>query len=149
LRSATKPGLRGRAALADIRCIPLHDNAVDLSLSSFTLGYLPSPARAFRELARVSRRVVVSDLHPEAARAGWTRSFRSRDRTYEVIHYEHSLADLDECARRAGLVPEWRIESAFSEPEREVFRRAGKEAAFDRTRGIPAVLISAWRKQSN
>ncbi len=149
LKAGEKPGLRGRSALADILCVPFADDAFDLSLSSFTVGYLPSPGSAFRELARVSRRVIVSDLHPEAARAGWTRSFRVGNRNYEFVHYEHSIEELDEYARSAGLVPEWRIEAAFAEPEREIFRAAGKEDAFEKTRGTPAVLINSWRRQSN
>jgi malonyl-CoA O-methyltransferase len=149
LMAGQKPGLRGRTALADIRCIPLPDHAFDLSLSSFTIGYLPLPGAAFEEMARVSRRVIVSDLHPQAARSGWTRSFRVGNRNYEFVHYEHSIEELDGYARSAGLVPEWRIEVAFGEPEREIFRLAGKEDAFDKARGIPAVLINSWRRQSN
>jgi malonyl-CoA O-methyltransferase len=149
LKAGEKPGLRGRSALADIRRIPLPDDAFDLSLSTFTIGYLPSPGVAFGELARVSRRVIVSDLHPDAARAGWTRSFRVGNRNYEFVHYDHSIAELDGYARSVGLALEWRIEAAFGEPEREIFRLAGKEDAFEKTRGIPAVLINAWRRQSN
>jgi malonyl-CoA O-methyltransferase len=149
LKASEKPGLRGRSALADIRRIPLPAAAFDLSISSFTVGYLPSPAVAVRELARVSSRVIVSDLHPDAARSGWTRSFRVGTRNYEFVHYEHSIEELDGYARSADLALEWRIEAAFGEPEREIFRSAGKEHAFERTRGIPAVLISSWRRQSN
>jgi len=100
----------------------------------------------FQELARVSRQVIVSDLHPDAARAGWTRSFRAGGRIYELVHHEHSIAELDDCARSAGLVRKWRVETSFGEPEREVFRRAGKESAFDKARLVPAVLITVWEK---
>jgi malonyl-CoA O-methyltransferase len=147
LKAERKPGLGGRSALADIRCMPLNDNAVDLALCSFTVSYLPSPGPVIRELARVSRRVIVSDLHPDAARAGWTRSFRAGDRAWQLLHYQHSIAELDHCARSAGLVPEWREDASFAEPEREIFRRAGKEKLFDEARLVPAVLITAWRKQ--
>jgi malonyl-CoA O-methyltransferase len=146
LKAELKPGLRGRSALTDILSIPLPDDAVDITLCSFTMGYLPSPGPVLRELARVSRRVIVSDLHPEAARAGWTRSFRAGDRVCELLHYQHSVAELDESALSAGLIPEWRLEASFAEPEREIFRRAGKENLFDQARLIPAVLITVWRK---
>jgi SAM-dependent methyltransferase len=146
LKAEQKQGLSGRSVLADIRSIPLQDDAVDLALSSFTIGYLPSPGTVLQELARVSRRVIVSDVHPDAARAGLNRSFRAGDRVYELVHYEHSLAALDASARSAGLVPEWRVEASFGEPEREIFRRAGKENAFDEACLVPAVLITAWRK---
>lgn len=145
LLSRRKAGLVGRSVLADIRSIPIRDDAVDLALCSFTMGYLPSPAALFMELARVSRRVIVSDLHPSASRAGWTRSFRAGGRRYQLLHYEHSIREIDDCARRAGLVPEWRVEAPFAEPEREIFRRAGKEYLLDEARLLPAVLISVWR----
>jgi SAM-dependent methyltransferase len=146
LKAERKVGLGGRSALGDIRRVPLRDDAVDLAICSFTMGYLPSPGPAFQELARVSRDVIVSDLHPHAVRAGWTRSFRSGDRAWQLLHYEHSIAGLDDCALGAGLVPLWRVEASFGEPEREIFRRAGKERAFDEACLLPAVLITLWRK---
>jgi malonyl-CoA O-methyltransferase len=146
LKAEGKPGLGGRSALADIRSIPLRDEAVDIALCSFTMGYLPSPGPVLRELTRVSRQVVVSDLHPEAARAGWTRSFHARGRVWQLLHYQHSVAELDAGARSAGLIPEWRAGVPFGEPEHEIFRRAGKESLFEEACLLPAVLITIWRK---
>ena len=149
IRAESKTGLQGRSALADITAIPLHDSAVDVALCSFTMAYVASPAAAFREMARVSRCVIVSDLHPEAIRAGWTRSFRSGDRRFAVQHFNHSIADLDRHASQAGLAREWRIEVSFGEQERNIFVRAGKEDAFEKACGIPAVSITSWRKSSD
>jgi malonyl-CoA O-methyltransferase len=146
LKAEQKAGLGGRSALADVRGIPLRDNAVDCAICSFTMGYLPSPGSVLRELARVSRCVIVSDLHPDAVRAGWTRSFRAGAQTYRFLHYEHSMAELDDCARRAGLTPCWRVEAALGEPEREIFRQAGRESVFDEVCLLPAVLITLWQK---
>jgi SAM-dependent methyltransferase len=146
LQAERKPGLTGRSALADIRSIPLKDNAVDLALCSFTIGYLSSPGEIFRELARVSRRLIVSDLHPDAVRAGWTRSFRAGSQVCELLHFPHSITALDDGARMAGLSPDWRTAASFAEPERDLFRRGGKENAFDEACLVPAVLITAWRK---
>jgi SAM-dependent methyltransferase len=147
LKAERKPALFGRSLQADLRSIPLADQSVDLTLCSFTLGYVPSAAPVFRELARVSRQVIVSDLHPEAARAGWTRSFRAGSQIYELIHYKHSIAEFDASARDAGLVPQWRIEASFGEPERPIFRQAGKEHVFEQARLVPAVLITSWQKR--
>lgn len=146
LQAEQKPGLAGRSALADVRAIPVCDDAVDLAICSFTLGYLPSIDAALRELARVSRRVIVSDLHPEAVRAGWTRSFRAQGLVHKLVHYEHPAEELDDIARRAGLSLERRIEACFGEPERHIFRQAGKEAAFERVRPVCAILVSAWKR---
>jgi len=146
LQAARKTGLAGRSARADVRQVPLRDGAVDIALCSFTLGYLESPRPLFRELARVARRVIVSDLHPAAIRHGWTRSFRVSGERYELKHYEHSAADLYFSARAGGLTPEWRVEPSFDEPERGIFQQAGKESAFEDARHIPAVLITAWTR---
>jgi SAM-dependent methyltransferase len=148
LESARKPGLAGRCVMADIRSIPVRDDAVDIAICSFTLGYLPSPVPVLRELARVARCVVVSDLHPAAVKSGWTRSFRAEGARYEMAHNETSVAELDAAARGAGLVAGWRLEPSFGEREREIFERAGKESGFDQVCCIPAILITAWNKAS-
>ena len=147
--AARKPALAGRSAQADLRSIPMRDNAVDTVICSFTLGYLPSIRPAMQELARVGRRVIVSDLHPAAVRAGWTRSFRAADEVHQIAHYEHSVAALDAAAGVARLLPAWRVEACFGEPERELFCRAGKESEFEKATQVPAVLVTAWNKSSD
>jgi ubiquinone/menaquinone biosynthesis C-methylase UbiE len=146
LQAGQKPGLAGRSACADVRRIPLRDDAADIALCSFTLGYLESPRPLFRELARIARRVIVSDLHPAAVLHGWTRSFRVSGERYQLHHYEHSAADLDTAARAEGLTLDWRVESSFDEPERLIFQQAGKESAFEDARLVPAVLVTAWSR---
>lgn len=146
LQAGRKAGLGGRSALGDISALPICDNAADLAICSFTLGYLRSVSAVFRELARVARRVIVSDMHPKAVRAGWTRSFRRGDRVHELTHHEHSKAELDECARGAGLRREWRLEAHFGEPERAIFHHAGKQEAFARVSVLPALLITEWNR---
>ena len=145
--AAAKPGLAGRLALADAFALPLPDRIGDLALCSFALGYFPSLPAAVRELARLASLVIVSDLHPQAIQRGWTRSFRTEGQLYEIRHYAYSEAQLENAARCARLAPLWRIESAFGEPERAIFRAAGKEPLFAEARHIPAVLITAWRAQ--
>lgn len=146
LHAEDKPGLRGRSIVADVRAIPARDDAFDLALCSFTVGYLPSIGGAFRELARVARRIIVTDLHPEAVHAGWTRSFRAQDRVHELVHYEHGPFELDACARDSRLILDWRVEARFDEPERHIFASAGKQGAFERVREVPAVLMTAWSR---
>jgi SAM-dependent methyltransferase len=138
--------LRRRSVRADLCRLPVSDNAFDIAICSFALAYVPCIETALRELARVAARVIVSDLHPDAVRAGWARSFRAGNRVHELPHYKHSIEALDEAAQRSGLAQDWRIERSFDEPEREIFIRAGKPAAFDQTRLIPAVLVTSWRR---
>ena len=139
-----KPGLQGRSVQADVCRIPLRDNAVDIVICSFVVGYLPSPRPVLRELARIARCVIVSDLHPDAMKRGWTRSFRAGGERYEMTHHDHSIAQLDAAAKAVRLIPAWRIEPPFGGPEREIFERAGKQAD-----GLPAILITAWNRSSD
>jgi malonyl-CoA O-methyltransferase len=149
LEAANKPGLRGRTVLADIRGIPIRDGWADTAICSFTLGYISVIKPVFGELARVARRVIVSDLHPVATRRGWTRSFRAGGRVYELEHHCHALDELAAAAESAGLTQSWQIEAAFGEPERAIFRRAGKADTFESVRETPAVLITAWDQTSD
>jgi ubiquinone/menaquinone biosynthesis C-methylase UbiE len=149
LKATGKPGLEGRSARADLNRIPVCDDAADLAICSFTLGYLAATGPVLRELARVARRVIVSDFHPAAARHGWTRSFRAGGELYEVKHYEHSYEELAAAAAGAGLTPDWQMEPSFGEAERGIFERAGKEGVFENARRIPAILITAWKRSQS
>jgi len=149
LQASRKRGLSGFLALADARCIPLADGSADFTLCSFALGYLPSPQQAIAEMARVTcagGRVVVADLHPSAQNAGWTRSFRSNGHSYEIDHYHHPNAAWEAAAEAAGLALDWRIEACFGEPERKIFREAGKDSSFQELSRIPALLAMCWTK---
>lgn len=144
--AASKPACRGRLVQADGVEVPFGDNAANLALCSFVTGYSMRIASLVGELARIARRVIISDLHPRAAQAGWTRSFRSGGELYEVEHRSWPAGELREEARRAGLAIDWSIHAAFGEPERELFQRAGREQRFEDVKRIPAVLITAWSR---
>lgn len=147
LRQAVPKGLSGRLIQATLSALPFPDDFADLAICSFALSYVSSPQAAFREMARTSRQIVISDLHPAAAAAGWARSFRAGDRLYEVASRQHSQISLERCAYAAGLSRAWEVDANFGEAERELFDRAGKGAAFDAMQETPAILISCWTRQ--
>src|SRR4051812_5859531 len=79
-RAAEKPGLAGRLATADACRLPVRDGSADIVLCALALGHVPDFVTAAAELARVAApggAVVLTDLHPEAHRHGWKRTFRS------------------------------------------------------------------------
>jgi hypothetical protein len=126
--------------------LPVRSDSFDLALCSFALSYAPDLRLALAELARAARRIIVADLHPEAMRRGWKRSFRAKGRTVEIEHTQTSIQELDDAAAGAGLIRSGRIEASFGEPEREMFRLAGKEFAFDEMSECPALLVTSWAK---
>jgi SAM-dependent methyltransferase len=145
--AATKRGVTGRLACGDVCALPFVSGAADVAVCSFALGYIERLDLAFREMARVARRIVTSDLHPDAIRSGWVRSFRTASDRYEIEHYDHSWPRIEASARAAGLRPVWRVDASFGEQERVLFERAGKADAFSTAQRIPAILASAWIRE--
>ena len=146
--AASKPALSNRLVLANASVLPFRSRSIDLAICSFALSYFPFPTAAFSEMARVARRVIVSDLHPTAMLRGWTRSFRNGDQSCEIGHFCHSLTDLNDPARAAGMTLEWTAEASFDLPEVSCFERAGKRALFDEVRKTPAVFAACWSGKS-
>lgn len=145
-QAARKSGLGGRLVQANVHCLPFHHDFADLAVCSFSLAYFHDLDVVFREMARIARRIVVSDLYPDAIRAGWIRSFRADGLKYEIAHHNYSRSSLSDSARAAGLAPRWNFEASFEESERVIFERAGKGDAFGAAARIPAVFISCWER---
>lgn len=142
--AAAKSGLAGSVVVGNLTRLPFPRASADLAICSFGLSYVASIHGALAELARIARRVMISDMHPDAARAGWTRSFETGAGICSVAHYIHSLDDLNLAAHRAGLILESTVEARFGEPERAIFARAGKSSVFDRVAAIPAIFVNTW-----
>ncbi|MCU1334828.1 MAG: Methyltransferase type 11 [Bryobacterales bacterium] len=137
LTSAPEP-----VVLADANQLPLPDAIADVTICAFALGYAPA---CLPELARVTRNggtVLVSDVHPEAIRRGWTRSFRHGSEVIGVAHHLYNLDDLFAMDLRLDCL----IEPRFGEPERAVFAKAGKLAAFEEAAREPAIFVARWIK---
>lgn len=139
--------LHGRVVLGDAERIPVCDGFADLVLCSVSLGYFHDLDGVFREFARAAKPggfVAVSDIHPDAAASGWTRSFRVGEQHYELEHYQRTMPEIHTAASRAGLRRKsWR-EAGFGTPEFPIFERAGKGALFSSLCRVPALLIALW-----
>ncbi len=146
LAQAAGKGMAGRLVQGTLSALPFPNDFADLAICSFALGYLRSPAIAFREMGRTCHRVVVSDLHPDAVRAGWVRAFRTDEGMCQIASHHHSRALLNQCAKAAGLRPAWQREANLGEPERAVFEQTGRGAAFEAASQVPAILISCWTR---
>jgi len=137
LASAPRP-----AVLADANRLPLPGDFADVTICAFALGYAPG---CLPELARVTRKgaaVLVSDVHPDAIRSGWTRTFRHPTGAISVAHHPYALGDLV----APGLRLDFLIERRFGELERAVFEKAGKLAAFEEATRHPAIFVARWTK---
>ena len=131
----------GSLVRGDVRRLPFANGTADLAVCSFVLGYVREANDALAELARVAQCVVVSDLHPAAFDAGWTRSFRAKCQVIEIENFRHSL----QCPN--GFVERWSLDGHFGEPERGIFEAAGKGHAFESLAAIPAIRAVCWQRE--
>ena len=131
-------------AVADINRLPLPDGIADVTICAFAIGYAPTCLPELARITRIGGTVLVSDVHPDAIRRGWTRTFSHPSGTIEVEHRPYDLADLI----APGLRLETLHEPRFGEPEREVFAKAGKLETFDDAARYPALFVARWIKGS-
>ena len=100
------------------------------------------------EMARVlapGGRLVFTDFHPDAARAGMTRSFTDGDkRKHELLHGLYSLADHQAAAAKVGLVLEQARELRVGRELSETF--TGSDAFYQHWQGLAVVLAVRMRK---
>jgi malonyl-CoA O-methyltransferase len=137
LRQAPLP-----AVLADMNNLPFPDQFADLSICAFGLGYSPGALAELRRVTRPGGVILVSDVHPDAIRSGWTRSFRHLDEVIAVEHQPYSLEDL----RLPGLTLTALAQPALGEPERELFAQAGRLHRFDEAARQPAIFVARWTR---
>jgi len=146
-KAKTKPGLSASLAQADLLHLPFRGGCADVVVCAFSLAYLPGFVDGICELARLVRAggmLIISDIHPEGLRRGWTRSFRDRGQLYEIAHEPYTIDALHAAAVAARLELHELLEPRFGEPEREIFKRAGKPHLFQQAQDVPAVLIARW-----
>lgn len=133
---ARSRGIGAGLVRGDMATLPFADVSFDLVVSGLAVGHLPELAGFLREVGRVTCRggaLVYSDLHPDGARAGWARTFRTGDGSeYVVPHHVHSRSDHERACLTAGLEIETIVEPEGAPP------RAWK--------GQPAALIVRARR---
>jgi malonyl-CoA O-methyltransferase len=144
-RAREKPGLHGRLAVADATALPIADGTADLVLCALTLGHIRDHGAAMREFARIlspGGTLLLTDFHPAAAAAGWRRTFRREGSVYEVENHAYTVEGLH-CD---GLRLAERVDATIGEPERELFRAAGRPELFAEACRIPAALLTCWKR---
>jgi malonyl-CoA O-methyltransferase len=133
---------------ANMLRLPFIDDAFAAVISGLALGHAADAARWMEEVARVLDTggvLLYSDFHPEAARAGLTRSFKdSRNRSFTLPHCCHALANQREAIATAGLTLEVMQEVRVGIELREEFPES--DAFYRRWHGLPLVLIVRARK---
>jgi ubiquinone/menaquinone biosynthesis C-methylase UbiE len=128
--------------------LPFAAQSFDLVICGLALGHAADVRRWMAEAARVlvpGGTLLYSDFHPEAARAGLTRSFKDQNAaSCTVPHRCHAVTLQLEAAAAAGLAVDVVHEVRVGEELRERFAKS--EEFYGRWDGLPIVLVVRARK---
>lgn len=139
-----------RRVRADMTRLPFADAQFDLIVCGLAVGHVPRLADWMGEMARLlapGGHLVYSDFHPDAARAGMTRSFTdSRQQRHTLLHALHDRAAHAAAMDAAGLTlaacHEVRVGQELCEPF------DGSEAFYRRWDGLALVMVLSARKEA-
>jgi len=135
---------------AELPCIPVNSNSIDLAIASFVLSYVKDLEKCASELGRIVRvggDVFISDMHPGTlATLGWSRSFSSAGRSYQLAFENRQIGEVIEIMASQGFLLTAHIEPCFGRPERELLRRCGKDEVSREADGLPAIYLLQFRK---
>jgi ubiquinone/menaquinone biosynthesis C-methylase UbiE len=128
---------------ANMMCLPFVRNSFDVVICGLALGHASALRPWMAEIARIlvpGGTLLYSDFHPEAARAGLTRSFKDEnDETCTVPHRYFDVASQREAIALAGMRIEALHEVRVGAELREPF--AHSEEFYRRWDGLPIVLV--------
>jgi malonyl-CoA O-methyltransferase len=144
----SSPGMLRRVSGAGRVCanlarLPFAAGSFDVIVCGLAVGHEPDVQAWMSEVARVlasGGTFLYSDFHPEAARAGLTRSFTDeQQRAYTLPHCAHELATQRAAARGAGLAISAAEEVRVGMELTEEF--AHSETFYRSWHGLPLVLV--------
>jgi ubiquinone/menaquinone biosynthesis C-methylase UbiE len=133
---------------ASMMRLPFQAAAFDFVVCGLALGHAADIREWMAEVARVLRPggiLLYSDFHPEAVRAGMTRSFKDEEEaTWTVPHHAYEISCQRDAAAAAGLQIETVSEVRIGLELEEAFR--GSEQVYRDWHGLPVVLVVRARK---
>jgi len=133
----------GNRVCASMMHLPFPAGTFDVVISGLALGHATDVCDWMTEISRVLRTggtLLYSDFHPEAARAGLTRSFKDiDDETCSVPHTQYPVTTQIEAAKAAGLRVETLHEVRVGIELCESFAKC--EDFYRLWHGLPIVLV--------
>jgi ubiquinone/menaquinone biosynthesis C-methylase UbiE len=138
----------GIPVCASMMQLPFVAGAFDVVISGLALGHATAIQPWMHEIARVLNPrgcLLYSDFHPEAARAGLTRSFKDQNnRSYTLPHHCYDVATQTQAAAQADLTIEVLKEIRVGVELQETF--AQSDEFYRRWHGLPLLLVVRARR---
>jgi SAM-dependent methyltransferase len=146
-----KAPLAGRLARADCLQLPFPSDVFDLAVCSFAMEHISNLSEVAGEWSRVLKQsadLFITGLHPAAYATGWRAGFRDGQDAMQIDAVPYSAKEISAVFRGAGFALWHTLECFVGEPERPLFAYAGKGRFFNAARGVPAIMISHFRRCS-
>lgn len=146
--SAKKKNCKSRLVRADISYLPYPASHFDFAICSFAVSHISDVALFARECRRVLKSKAslwVSDVHPEAYKAGWRTGFRDQCGRVEIETVARSTEELVSAFHDAGFQSVELDEFTFGLEEETIFLRSGRSRSFSDACRIPAILLCRFR----
>jgi ubiquinone/menaquinone biosynthesis C-methylase UbiE len=128
---------------AEMSCLPFRSAAFHVVVCGLAVAHAPDIDAWMSEVARVLAPggvLLYSDFHPEAARAGMTRSFKDRNgRRWSVPHRHYDVGTHRRAALAAGLTVQEIEEIRLGSEITEEF--TGSRELYERWPGLPMALV--------
>lgn len=141
---------RGRRVNAALERLPFGPELFDLIWCRLAIGHVATLTPAYAELSRVAAgggRLVVTDLHPAAARDGGRRTFVDIDGvSHAVMHHVHDVADHASAAGDAGWMLERTLDLVVDERVKPYYDAAGALERYAGHYGRPLLLALEFRR---
>jgi len=137
-----------RLVRADISCLPFPADHFDFAICSFAIGHISDVGLFARECRRVLNRKAslwISDVHPEAHKAGWRTGFRDEIGRVEIKTVIHTTEELVTAFHEAGFESSDFVQFAFGSEEKAIFSRNGRGGSFQEACRVPAILVCQFR----
>ena len=144
-----KLGAAARFARGDCADVCFESCSADLVLCNFVLSYIED-AGAFlakvKKMLRAGGSVFITDVHPEtSSRLNWRRGVKVEDEFREIQTFPRSLEAVIGLCEGANFCVNVCLEPRFGEPEREIFRSAGKQDYFEEIKEHAAIYVLQLR----
>jgi len=140
-----KVGNSATLLCSDCAELDLPKASADLILCSFLLSYIRNSTSFLKQISTILRpggSAFITDLHPETAvRLNWRRTVPVEDGSRELRTVQRTLDSIVQQCEEASLEVKVCLQPPFAEPERSVFRVAGKEEYFEQITDWPAIYI--------
>jgi cytosine/adenosine deaminase-related metal-dependent hydrolase/SAM-dependent methyltransferase len=146
-----KLGEGAQLVCGDCAEVTLEPLSADLIFCNFLLSYVEDAAAFLTKVSSTLRSkgcVFITDLHPETtAQLNWRRGVQFEEGFQEIRTFPRSIESVIELCQTANLRVSACLEPRFDEPERDIFREAGKLDYFEKIKGFPAIYILQLHKQ--